>query len=161
LKLALNSHNCYSCLQARGCFTHNPLFGIILTRIPKENHWLSTTNCQTESHTVIKSSTSHHWQELTVWDIQFYSCPYVHRSVCPSRNWFPPNNYFSSYTDHLKFIHKVRNHKGKAHFDFWLYCFFSILELSTFFQVTQRVAGSIASSSRTAIFPMIDEFMFK
>jgi hypothetical protein len=26
----------------------------------------------------------------------------------------------------------------------------------TFFQVTQRVAGSIALSSRTAIFPMID-----
>jgi hypothetical protein len=31
----------------------------------------------------------------------------------------------------------------------------------TFFQVTQRVAGSIVLSSRTAIFPMIDELMFK
>jgi hypothetical protein len=32
-----------------------------------------------------------------------------------------------------------------------------------FFQVTQRVAASIAiaSSSRTAIFPMINELMFK
>jgi hypothetical protein len=30
-----------------------------------------------------------------------------------------------------------------------------------FFQVTQRVVGSIALSSQTAIFPMIDELMFK
>lgn len=61
---------------------NNPLFGIILTRIPKENHWLSTTNCQTESHTVIKSSTSRHWQELTWWQWDYMSrCWYKYSMI--------------------------------------------------------------------------------
>ena len=51
---------------------------------------------------------------------KFFLCPYV----CTSHIWFPLNNLRSPLTNNLKFIHKIRDHKRKAKFNFRYYHFF-------------------------------------
>ena len=58
--------------------------------------------------------------------------PYIRLPVCTSHIWFLLNNLSSLSANHLKCIHKVRDHKRKVKFDFILYHFFRSGVMSLF-----------------------------